>query len=51
MEEYKRIKRIKGHSGIVNSIHFERRGWTLNLGMDLIVSGSDDNTAKVWDTR
>ncbi len=26
MEELKRIKRIKGHSGIVNSINFARRG-------------------------
>jgi len=39
---YIRIKRLKGHSGIVNSVcHSEH----------LLSSGSDDCTIKVWDAR
>jgi Prp8 binding protein len=40
-----RIKRMKGHGGIVNSVHPARRG------EPLVASASDDNTIKIWDTR
>ncbi|RZF34653.1 hypothetical protein LSTR_LSTR012735 [Laodelphax striatellus] len=40
-----RIKKLKGHSNFVNSCHPARRG------PQMLVSGSDDGTAKVWDTR
>eukprot|EP00096_Caligus_rogercresseyi_P008873 TRINITY_DN2888_c0_g1_i1.p1 TRINITY_DN2888_c0_g1~~TRINITY_DN2888_c0_g1_i1.p1 ORF type:complete len:353 (+),score=90.06 TRINITY_DN2888_c0_g1_i1:45-1103(+) len=40
-----RIKRLKGHSGFVNSVHPARRG------PPLLVSGSDDCTIKTWDQR
>ncbi|QQP58543.1 U5 small nuclear ribonucleoprotein 40 kDa protein [Caligus rogercresseyi] len=39
------IKRLKGHSGFVNSVHPARRG------PPLLVSGSDDCTIKTWDQR
>lgn len=41
----KRIKKFTGHTGVVNSCHPSRRG------LDLVVSASDDCTAKVWDLR
>ncbi len=40
-----RIKRLKGHTTYVNSVHPARRG------DPLIVSGSDDCSVKVWDQR
>jgi len=40
-----RIKRLKGHSSFVNSCCPARRG------PELIVSGSDDGTVKLWDRR
>ncbi|KAF6201823.1 hypothetical protein GE061_004218 [Apolygus lucorum] len=40
-----RIKKLKGHTGYVNSVHPTRRG-TL-----LVASGSDDCSIKVWDPR
>ena len=40
-----RIKRMKGHSGIINSCCSSRRG------DQLVASASDDCTVKVWDTR
>jgi Prp8 binding protein len=40
-----RVKRFKGHQSFVQSCHTVRRG------PPLIVSGSDDSTAKLWDTR
>ncbi|XP_065063671.1 U5 small nuclear ribonucleoprotein 40 kDa protein-like isoform X2 [Rhopilema esculentum] len=40
-----RIKRLKGHSAFVNSCCPARRG------PELIVSGSDDGTVKLWDRR
>jgi Prp8 binding protein len=36
--------RSQGHTGIVNSCCPARRGTT-------VVSGSDDGTIKIWDTR
>ena len=45
VESCKRIKKIIGHKSFVNSCHPARRG------PDLIVSGSDDNTTKIWDLR
>ncbi|KAI8881850.1 WD40 repeat-like protein [Backusella circina FSU 941] len=40
-----RIKRFKGHTNIVNSCQVARRG------PELVVSGSDDCTIKMWDSR
>jgi len=40
-----RLKRMKGHHGIVNSVHPARRG------EPLVASASDDCTIKLWDTR
>eukprot|EP00794_Sanderia_malayensis_P012164 gene12164-13419_t len=40
-----RIKRLKGHASFVNSCCPARRG------PELIVSGSDDGTIKLWDRR
>ena len=40
-----RIKRLKGHTSYVNSVHPARRG------EPMIVSGSDDCMIKLWDQR
>ncbi|KAK9885235.1 hypothetical protein WA026_010738 [Henosepilachna vigintioctopunctata] len=41
----KRIKKYKGHTTFVNSVHVTRRG------LQTLVSGSDDSTVKLWDVR
>ncbi|SAM09551.1 hypothetical protein [Absidia glauca] len=40
-----RIRRWKGHEGVVNSCQVARRG------PEMVVSGSDDGCVKVWDQR
>lgn len=40
-----RTRRWRGHTGIVNSCQVARRG------PELVVSGSDDCTVKIWDNR
>lgn len=40
-----RIKKLKGHTTFVNSVQGSRRG------PQILVSGSDDSTVKMWDTR
>ncbi|KAL3316205.1 U5 small nuclear ribonucleoprotein [Cichlidogyrus casuarinus] len=45
IEYQQRIKRIKGHKSFVNSCHVARRG------PQMICSGSDDGTIKLWDRR
>jgi len=45
VESGKRIKKFVGHTSFVNSCHPARRG------LELVASGSDDNTTKIWDMR
>lgn len=40
-----RIRKLRGHTNIINSCCGVRRG------PEMLVSGSDDNTIKFWDTR
>ena len=40
-----RIRKMRGHQNIVNSISGARRG------VETLVTGSDDSTIKVWDAR
>lgn len=40
-----RIRRWKGHEGVVNSCQVARRG------PEMVVSGSDDGCVKIWDQR
>ncbi|KAF7990258.1 hypothetical protein HCN44_000063 [Aphidius gifuensis] len=40
-----RIKKLKGHTGFVNSVGSARRG------LVQLCSGSDDSTIKIWDPR
>ncbi|CAG9134776.1 unnamed protein product [Plutella xylostella] len=40
-----RIKKLKGHTNFVNSVSGARRG------PELLVSGSDDGSVKLWDVR
>ncbi len=39
------MRKLKGHSNVINSIDSSKRG------TELIVSGSDDFTVKLWDPR
>jgi len=39
---------MKGHTGVVNAIDTLRRPGSLS---ELVVSGSDDFTLKLWDDR
>lgn len=45
LQTCQRIKKLKGHSSFVNSCHPNRRG------PQLVASGSDDCTIKIWDPR
>jgi len=40
-----RVKKLKGHQSFVNSIGYSR------IGKDMMCTGSDDGTVKVWDRR
>jgi Prp8 binding protein len=45
VESGERIKKYKGHLGIINSCSVSRRG------TELLASGSDDTHVKLWDPR
>ncbi len=45
MTTHTRLKKLTGHTTFVNSCHPARRG------PELVISGSDDCTAKIWDLR
>ena len=45
VETGQRVRKMKGHQNFVNSIGNSRRG------LDMLVSGSDDGTIKIWDAR
>lgn len=45
VETAQRIRKMKGHQNFINSVSNARRG------VDTLVSGSDDNTIKIWDAR
>lgn len=45
VETKKRLKKFIAHTSFVNSCHPARRG------LDVVVTGSDDSTAKIWDLR
>ncbi|TPX31065.1 hypothetical protein SmJEL517_g05496 [Synchytrium microbalum] len=40
-----RLRRFKGHTNIINSMSICKRG------LELIATGSDDSTIKIWDSR
>lgn len=44
-----RTKKLKGHTGIVNAVDSSKK--SSSGGQKLIVTGSDDCTIKLWDTR
>lgn len=44
-ETARRVKRFRGHKNIVNSCAVARRG------PQLVCSGSDDSTVRLWDAR
>ena len=45
VESQKRVKKMLGHSSYINSICPAKRG------EELVVTGSDDCTVKIWDMR
>lgn len=45
VQESIRVRKLKGHTGFVNSVRATRRG------NPTLVSGSDDCTIKIWDPR
>lgn len=46
-----RTKKYKGHADIVNAVDSSKKSSTNGAQSSLIVTGSDDKTVKVWDTR
>ena len=47
MQGFQRIRKMKGHKNVVNAIDT----YTSSGGSELVVSGSDDLSVKLWDVR
>jgi Prp8 binding protein len=48
MEGFQRVRKMKGHKNVVNSIDTLRRAGQQS---EMVVTGSDDFTVKLWDDR
>ena len=46
MQAFQRLRKLKGHKNVVNALDS-----TTTFNNDLLVSGSDDFTVKLWDLR
>ena len=49
--DFSRVRSYKGHTDIVNSIDCSHKASGFAGTQDLLVSGSDDGTVKLWDVR
>jgi Prp8 binding protein len=49
--DFSRIRSYKGHTDIVNSVDCSYKTGGFSGTQDLLVSGSDDGTVKIWDFR
>jgi WD40 repeat protein len=48
MEGFQRTRKMKGHTGVVNSFDTLKKR---NISSEIVVSASDDFTVKMWDER
>eukprot|EP00347_Sterkiella_histriomuscorum_P017852 403347727 len=44
-EDFQRVRKLKGHTAVVNSVDCQK------IGSEILVSGSDDYSVKLWDAR
>jgi len=49
--DFSRIRSYKGHTDIVNSIDCSNKTQAYAGTQDILASGSDDGTVKIWDFR
>jgi Prp8 binding protein len=48
MARFERVRKMKGHQGVVNAVDILRKP---NQSSQLVATGSDDFTVKLWDDR
>jgi WD40 repeat protein len=48
MARFERVRKMKGHQGVVNAVDTLRKP---NQSSQLVATGSDDFTVKLWDDR